>query len=451
MIEQKNPLGEERIYKLLMSFSIPAIVGMTVNSLYNVVDRIFIGNSPDLGMDGLAGITIAFPIMIILMSIGILFGVGGATRFSIKLGEGEKDKAENTLGNVFTLLILSALILTILGQIFLEPIVVAFGASKAVIPYSIDYLRVILFGSVFQMTGMGLNNIIRADGNPRIAMITMFFGAGVNIILDPIFIYGLKMGMAGAALATVLAQSLSFTWVVLYFIGKRSNNKLKFKYMKLKLDIVKRIVSLGLPDSALQLANSLLNTILNRSLLFYGGDIAVSVMGIINSLMMLLLLPVIGLRQGLQPIISFNYGAKKYSRVTQAVKLAIIVATCMVVFSYVITRIFPEQLIGLFNQEPEMIAFGTKAIKAWFLLMPVVGFQIIASSFFQAIGKYKVASFLTLTRQLIFLIPALLIFPRLWGIDGLIHAAPFADFFSFLLTSTWFIIWFKKNNFTQET
>ncbi|NLP31318.1 MAG: MATE family efflux transporter, partial [Clostridiales bacterium] len=317
-MEERNILGEEKIYKLLIKFSLPAIVGMTVNSLYNVVDRIFIGNSPDLGMNGLAGITIAFPIMIIIMAVGILFGVGGATRFAIKLGEGDKEEAEKTLGSVFTMLIISSIVLTILGLIFLKPLVVLFGASEEVAPFAVEYLRIIILGSIFKIVSMGLNNIIRADGSPKIAMYTMLIGAITNIILDPIFIFGFRMGMFGAGLATIIAQSLSFIWVILYFAGKRSNNKLRLRYMKPDLDIVKRVVGLGIPDSTLQIANSVLNTVLNRSLLFYGGDLAVSVMGIINSVATLLLLPVVGLRQGLQPIISFNYGAKKYPRVKQA-------------------------------------------------------------------------------------------------------------------------------------
>lgn len=449
-MEERNILGEEKIYKLLIKFSLPAIVGMTVNSLYNVVDRIFIGNSPDLGMNGLAGITIAFPIMIIIMAVGILFGVGGATRFAIKLGEGDKEEAEKTLGSVFTMLIISSIVLTILGLIFLKPLVVLFGASEEVAPFAVEYLRMIILGSIFKIVSMGFNNIIRADGSPKIAMYTMLIGAITNIILDPIFIFGFRMGMFGAGLATIIAQSLSFIWVILYFAGKRSNNKLRLRYMKPDLDIVKRVVGLGIPDSTLQIANSVLNTVLNRSLLFYGGDLAVSVMGIINSVATLLLLPVVGLRQGLQPIISFNYGAKKYPRVKQALKLGLIIATCIVIVSYTITRVFPGQLVGFFNREEEMISFGIEAMRAWFLLLPVVGIQIIGSSFFQAIGRFKIASFLTLTRQLILLIPAVIIFPRIWGLKGLIHAAPFADFFSFLLTSTWLFIWIKFKSFDQD-
>ncbi|MDI6704896.1 MAG: MATE family efflux transporter [Bacillota bacterium] len=437
-MEYVNPLGEEKVSKLLVKFSVPAIVGMMVNALYNVVDRIFIGNCRDLGSYGLAGITIGFPIMIILLAIGILFGVGGATLFSIRLGEKRQEEAENALGNAFVLLVMAGLTFMILGQIFLKPILSLFGASEAVLPYSMQYMRVIFFGAVFQVLSIGMNNFIRADGNPNIAMLTMFLGAGINTLLDPVFIYVFGMGMAGAALATILAQAISAAWVVTYFIGKRSRNKLRLKYMKPKLHIAVKITSLGLPGFSMQLANSLLNMILNKSLLIYGGDIAVSGMGVINSLQTILLMPITGLNQGVQPIISFNFGARKYGRVKTAEKLAIMVATAIVVTGYIITRLFPTQMIAMFNREPELLKFGSYALVHWFLCLPVIGFQIIAANFFQAIGRPKSSMFLILTRQIILLIPALIIFPRFWGITGLLHAAPFADFFSSLLTGFWF-------------
>jgi putative MATE family efflux protein len=443
-MEYVNPLGQEKVLKLLIKFSVPAIVGMVVNSLYNVVDRIFIGNSPDLGSYGLAGITICFPIMIILMSMGNLFGVGGATLFSLRLGEERHEGAQNALGNAFVLLIISGLSFMILGQIFLEDILSLFGASQTVLPYSMEYMRIIFFGAVFQVVSMGMNNFIRADGNPNIAMMTMFIGAGVNILLDPIFIYVFRMGMSGAALATILAQSISAVWVVSYFIGKRSRNKLKLKFMKLRPGIIASITFLGLPGFSIQLANSLLNAILNKSLLIYGGDIAVSGMGIINSIRTLLLMPLMGIRQGVQPIISFNYGARKYGRVKTATKLAIIAATAIVVSGYIITRLFPVQLISLFNREPELVEFGRHAVITWFLCLPVLGFHFIGSNFFQAIGRSKSAMFLNLTRQVILLIPALIIFPKFWGINGLLYATPFADFFSALLTGIWFYYGIKN-------
>lgn len=437
-IRGENPLGYEKIPSLIFKYSTPAIVGMVISSLYNFVDRIFIGNSPDLGKDGLAGITIGFPIMLILMSVGILFGIGGSTLFSIRLGEKRSKEAEHALGNAYFMLIFSGLVFMILGQIFLRPLVVMFGASESVTPYTMEYMRIIFFGAVFQIGSLGMNNFIRADGNPKIAMFTMLIGAGINIVLDPIFIFVLRMGMSGAALATVLAQGVSFFWVFFYFLGKKSHHKLKLVNMRPRMLIISQIVKLGLPGSLLQLANSVLTTFLNRNLLIYGGDLAISGMGIINSLQALFVMPVIGIKQGVQPIISFNFGAGHFERVKQTAKLASLYATSILVLSYLIIRVFPTQLISLFNQDPELISFGSNALVIWFYFLPMAGFQIIAANYFQAIGQYKSAMFLTLTRQVIFLIPAILIFPKFWGITGLLHAAPFADLLATVLTGIWF-------------
>ncbi|MFV0342971.1 MAG: MATE family efflux transporter [Anaerocolumna sp.] len=438
MTEQTNPLGTEKVWKLLMKFSIPAIIGMVVNALYNIVDRIFIGNASDLGFNGLAGITIGFPIMIIQLSLGILFGVGGATLFSMKLGEGKKKDADEVLGNVFTLLICSGVIFSLCGEIFLIPILHLFGASNTVLPYAVDYMRIILIGSCFQIIGLGLNNFLRADGQPKLAMITMFIGAGTNIILDPIFIYIFKMGMAGAALATIISQCISMIWTLTYFLNPNRVHKIRIKYMILKKKIVYRIISLGLPSFLLQVSNSILNIILNKSLLFYGGDLAVSGMGIINSVQTILLMPITGLIQGVQPIVSFNYGAKQYDRIKLAEKLAIIAATIIVIIGWIVTRMIPSQIIQLFNQEVELIQFGSYALITWFWCLPLIGFQILAANFFQAVGRSKSAMVLTLTRQVLLLMPAIVIFPYFWGLDGILYAAPFADGLSALITGVWF-------------
>lgn len=438
-----NLLEEEKIFTLLMKFSVPAIVGMVVNALYNIVDRMFIGRSKDLASSGLEAITIILPITFVLMAIGILFGVGGATLFSIRLGEKKQDEAEKILGHGVLLLVLSGLIFTILGQVFLVPLLSLFGAKEEIMPYAVEYMRIIFFGAAFQILGMGLNNFIRADGSPNYAMISMFLGAGTNIILDYVFIFIFGMGMEGAALATILAQLLSAIWAIYYFIGsKKSRTKLKIKNMKPEFKIVIRIVSLGIPGFLLQLANSLLNAVLNKSLLYYGGNVAG--MGIVNSVQSLLVLPIIGIKQGVVPIISFNFGAKKYNRAKEAVKLAISASTAVVVIGYIIIRAFPEAIIGVFNKETDVLEFGSYALVTWFLCAPIIGFQVVASNFFQAIGKAKAATFLTLTRQIIFLIPAIIIFPRLWGISGLLHAAPFADFLSAVVTGICFYFGMKN-------
>lgn len=443
-MEAANPLGTEKISKLLWRFSIPAIIGMVVNALYNVVDRIYIGHAPGLGANGLAGITIGFPIMIILLSIGILFGVGGATLFSMKLGEGKSEEAELALGNAFSLLVFSGLLFMVMGHLFLSPVLSAFGASEQVLPFAMSYMRIIFSGAVFQIVSIGLNNFLRADGQPKLAMITMFMGAGVNIILDPVFIYVFDMGMAGAAFATILSQFISMVWILSYFLSKRSHHQIQVKNMAIKAHVATRITALGMPNFLLQLGNSVLNVVLNMTLLNYGGDIAVSGMGIVNSIQTILLMPITGLVQGAQPIISFNFGAKKFKRVKETQKYAILVATIIVCLGWLATRIMPEQLVRMFNNEPELLTFGAKALQIWFLCLPIIGFQIVASNFFQATGRTRSAIFLTLTRQIILLIPAILLFSQMWGMDGLLHAAPFADAGAGLLTGVFYVIGVKR-------
>lgn len=435
MTSFKNPLGEESIPKLLLKFSVPATVGMMVNALYNIVDRIFIGNSQDLGSNGLAGITLGFPIMLLLLAIGVLFGIGGSSLFSIRLGEKKEDEASLILGNSLTLLIVAGLLYAIIGEAFIEPILMIFGANANTLPYAIEYMRIIFIGAAFQAVSMGMNNFIRADGNPKLAMLTMFLGAGCNIVLDPIFIYGLRLGMAGAALATVISQILSFTWVIHYFFSKQCRIKLKINNLKLNRQITLKIISLGIPGFLMQLSNSVLNIILNRTLISYGGDVAISGMGIVNSLQTLILMPVIGIRQGAQPIIGFNFGAKKFNRVKEAVKYAVLAGTAFITVAYILIMAYPEMLIRLFNSEQELVSFGRTALRAWFLVAPLIAFQVIGANFFQSIGRSKAATFLTLSRQVIFLIPAVIIFPMIWGLDGILYAGPFADFCSVVITA----------------
>lgn len=437
-MKRANPLGTEKVSKLLADFSIPAIMGMIVSALYNVVDRIYIGNAPDIGSNGLAGITIGFPIMILQLAVSLLFGIGGATLFAIKLGEGKSRDADEILGNTFSLLLISGIFFMIIGNVFHKPLLRMFGASEAVLPYSMAYMQIIFFGSVFQMTSTGMNHLMRANGKPKLAMITMFAGAGTNIILDPIFIYGFKMGMAGAALATIISQAVSMTWIVANFLKKDNEHRIQPKYMYIKGKNALKIASYGTPSFVLQSTNSVLGIILNNTLLKYGGDLAISGMGIVNSVQTILLMPLTGLNQGVQPIVSFNFGAKKYHRILAVEKLAITVATMIVTFGWLVTRIFPTTIVAMFNQEPELLKFGSFAIKSWFWALPVVGLQILGANFFQAIGRPASAMTLTLTRQVLLLIPAIIVFSRIWGLPGILFAAPFADSVASMITGTRF-------------
>lgn len=433
-MDQSKQLGEDKIVKLLIKFSIPAIVGMLVNALYNIVDRIFIGNG--VGSLGIAGITIAFPIMLFIMASGMLIGLGANSLVSIRLGQGQRDEAEQIMGNALTLLIVISLAITAGGLVFLEPILKALGASPAVLPYARDYTEIILWGTLFQSIGFGMNNFIRAEGNPRIAMVTMLIGAVINTLLDPLFIFVFHWGMKGAALATILAQLVSALWVLYHYLGGRSTLKLHLRNLQLHQKTMGSILAMGSAPFAMQMAASLLTVIMNRSLTLYGGDVAVSAMGVVNSVVVLFLMPIFGINQGVQPIIGYNYGARKYDRVKEALKLAILSATAIVCAGFIVTQLFPREIVALFNsQDPELIAFGAHAISVFLIFLPIIGFQIVSSNYFQAVGKPKHAMFLSLSRQVVLLIPALLIFPRFFGVNGILYAGPFSDLVSSGLTA----------------
>jgi len=435
-VDYSQQLGKEKISVLLYKFSVPAVIGMLVNASYNIIDRIFIGRG--VGSLGIAGITISFPFMILMMAIGMLIGLGTTALISIRLGQQKHEEAELIMTNGMVLLILSSLLLSIVGLVFLNPLLQLFGASEDVLPYASEYMRIILVGAVFMGTSFGMNNFIRAEGNPKTAMLTIIIGAVLNIILDPIFIFTFKLGLSGAALATILAQAVSAIWVLSYFIKGPSLLKIHAKNLKIKLHITKQILAIGSAPFAMQFAASIMNIILNKSLSVYGGDIAISAMGIVNSIGMMILMPIFGINQGAQPIIGYNYGARKFERVKQTLKTGIIVATIVVLIGFIVTRLFPEALIGLFNnKDVELIRIGSQALTVFFVFLPIIGFQIVSAGYFQAVGKPKQAMILSLSRQVLLLIPALLILPRYFGLVGVFLAGPVSDLGSSLLTGFW--------------
>jgi putative MATE family efflux protein len=448
-------LGEDSISSLLIRFSLPAVVGMLVNALYNFVDSLFI--SRVVGPHALAGVNISFPIMLISMAIAMLVGIGSTSLLSLKLGEGKQDEGEKIIGNGFTLIIILASVFTLLGLIFLTPLLRAIGGTPESLPHAKDYLSIILWGNVFQSIGFSMNNYIRAEGNPRVAMFTMLIGAFINIGLDALFIYVFDMGVRGAALATIISQMVSAAWVLSYFFTGRSQLKLKLVNMRLNPYYVRRILTLGAAPFALQIAASLMNLILNISLKNYGGVDAATYQGSVGAvarISTLLLMPIFGINQGVQPIIGFNYGAQKYRRVKEALKLGVISATVIVTVGYVITRLFPDVLINMFvdkkaDYDPSLfIRFGKHTIKAYYFFMPIVGYQIISSNFFQAIGKPVKAATLTLSRQLLFLIPLLIFLPMFFGIDGIVYSIPTADVLSSILTTI--LLFFEIRQINQK-
>lgn len=448
-MSNSRQLGEEKILKLLLRFSIPAIIGMLVNALYNVVDRIFVGNG--VGSVGIAGITIAFPIMTIMMAFQMLIGIGANALVSIRLGQNRKEDAEKIIGNSVTLLIASAIGLAIVGTLFLDPILKVFGASQEVLPYAREYIRIILWAGIFQSIGFGMNHFIRSEGNPKVAMFTMLIGAVVNTILDPIFIFVFGWGMAGAAIATGIAQAVSAAWVLYHFLSGRSSLRLRSENLKLDFPIVKDILALGSSHFAMQLASSVLNVVMNTTLITYGGDIAVSGMGVVMSLNTLILMPIFGINQGAQPIIGYNYGAEKYDRVKETLKLAILGATLISTLGFIGTRLYPSQMVAFFNSEDmELINFGSRALITFMGALPIIGFQIVSASYFQAVGKPKHATTLSLSRQVLLLIPALIILPRFWGMQGALISGPASDIVSSIITAVFITREMKDLGFQHE-
>jgi putative MATE family efflux protein len=442
-------MGEERISKLLIRFSVPAITGMVINALYNVIDRIFIGRG--VGALALSGLTIGFPIMLIFMAFGMLIGLGATALISIRLGQNKRESAEHILGNSITLFLVISAVQTLLGLLFLEPLLVLIGASPDVLPYSYEYMRIILMGVIFMNIGFGMNHFIRAEGNPKIAMLTMIFGAVTNIVLDAVFIFGLNMGVQGAALATIIAQSVSAVWVFSYFTLRNSTLKFRIRNMMPDFSVIKSILTLGSSFFMMQLAASMITLLLNRSLVHHGGDIAVAAMGIIHSLTMFVLMPCFGINQGAQPIIGFNYGAQKYKRVKRTLLRAIAAATGVCTLGFAAYMLFPAFFINIFSKDNvELMEIGTHGIRIFLIMLPVIGFQIVSTSYFQATGKPGKAMFLTLSRQVILLLPLLLILPRFFGLTGVWMAAPFSDVGSSLLTGFFLFREIKKINKTLE-
>jgi len=432
IMERAQTLGEEKISTLLWRFSLPAITGMVINALYNVVDSIFVGHG--VGEIGLAAVTIAFPIMTILMGFGMLVGVGASAVASLRIGQHKQQEAEKILGNAFTLAAILSITLAAGLLLYLDPILIMLGAETAVLPYAREFTRIILLGSIFMYIGFGLNNMVRAEGNPRMAMSTVLISAGLNILLNPLFIFIFNLGIGGSALATVVSQGVSAIWVIVYFLGEKSLLKLRLSNLRLDKDIVSSIFKIGLSPFLMQMAASVVTVVFNYSLLAYGGELAVASIGIINRIAMLMLMPIFGLSQGVQPIIGYNYGAKNYGRVTQSLKIAVYVATIFATIGFILVQSFDKQIIMLFNDNPELIRIGSFGMRLQLCMLPVIGFQIIGANYFQAVGKAGYAIVLSMSRQVIILIPLLFILPGLLGLNGAWLASPIADLGSAILT-----------------
>lgn len=435
MSRTEETLGQLSIGKLLLKYSIPAIIGMMVNALYNIVDRIFIGNIPGVGSLAITGLGITMPIITILLAFSMLIGIGATTNISIKLGQDKKEEAERIIGNAITLSLVVGIILTVVGLFFEDSILKAFGASNETLYYAKSYVNIILFGSVFSIMAFVLNSTIRGDGNPRLSATIMIVGCLINIVLDALFIFVFNMGIQGAAIATVISQMVTAVCGILYYV--RGNSNLVFKVANLKLDknIIKTIFSIGLSPFSMQLATSLVQVINNNALRTYGGDLAIGAMAAISSIMMVFLMPTFGIVQGAQPIIGFNYGKKQYDRAKKTYRLSVIASTIIFLVGAFIIQVFPEAVVGLFNKGDKLMEISVKGIRIYGLFLPLVSTSIVGSNYMQSIGKAKVSIFLSLLRQVILLVPMIIVLPNYFGLNGVWLAQPVSDIIAVAITA----------------
>lgn len=434
-MDNKNDLlGTESIGKLLLKYSIPAIIGMMVNALYNVVDRMFIGNIPGVGPMAITGLGVTLPIMTIILAFGTLIGVGATTKVSIKLGEGNRDEAEKIIGNSFTLTIILSTILTVVGLVFLNKILSLFGASENTISYARDYMIVILAGTVFNMFSSIFANIVRGDGNPKLSAIIMSVGCITNIILDAVFIFVFNMGIQGAAIATVIAQAVSTILGFAYYLRGKSNVQLKKENLRLHKASVIGILVIGIAPFAIQLANSMVQLIYNFSLKTYSSDLAIGAMATVSSISMIFIMPAFGFVQAMQPIVGYNFGAKKYDRAVKALKISLIATTVVFVAGFLLTQFVPELLVGIFNKDPELMEMTVNGLRKYTLLLPVIGVSIVGTYYIQSTGRAKLSMILSLLRQVIILIPLITVLPKFFGVDGAWFAQPISDLIASIAT-----------------
>lgn len=437
-IQNIRELEEMSINRLLWKYFLPAFTGVLVNALYNIVDRIFIGR----GVDALAlsGLSAVFPLMLIIFAFGMLVAIGANVRISLNMGKKDYQRAEHVLGNAVTLGIVISALLTLFGYIYRYPLLKMFGAGEGALPYALEYFEYILFANVFATIGFVLNNACRAEGNPKTAMYSLFISAGTNTVLDPIFIFGLDMGVKGAAIATIISQFILCIWVIAHFYSKRSALKLYLHNLWPSRQIIYHILTIGFAPFSMQLAASAVQAVLNTQLIRYGGELAVGAMGIINSVAQLLVMSIIALNMASQPIIGFNFGAQQYARVRQTLLACTKAATLIALSGFALIQLFPGAIVRIFNTDNlELYELGKKGLRIVTLFFPLVGFQIIIGSYYQSIGKAGVAAFLSLLRQVIILIPVLYLLPRWKELDGVWLANPISDFLSAIIAAVFFI------------
>jgi MATE family, multidrug efflux pump len=435
-------LGTERIGPLLARMSVPAMFAMFVTALYNVVDTIFLGRG--VGPMAIGGLTVAFPFQIFTLALAMLLGTGAASVVSRALGSGDRDRAARTAGTAIGTAAILGVGLAVIGFTLTDPILRLFGASEQLLPYAEEYLTTILYGTPFIIMAMTANNLIRAEGNAKFSMAVMLVGAVMNIILDPIFIFGFGLGIRGAALATVIGQGLSFLVTVLYFAGGKSSLELHLRHFVPGLATLRPVLVLGLPAFMRQLGGSVLTILVNNTALQYGGDMAIASFGAINRVLVFALMPIFGLAQGYQPIAGYNFGAGRMDRVRQSTRLAGVVATVITGFFLAVMAAFPRSILSAFTNNAEMLAIAVPAMRTIVVVLPLVGLQVVGTTFFLAVGKAGPALFLGMLRQIILLIPLVALLPPLMGLRGLWIAFPIADTLAAAITMIWLALFLRR-------
>ena len=418
-------LGTQPVGKLLMQYAIPAIIAMTASSLYNIVDSIFIGQG--VGPLAISGLAVTFPFMNLGAAFGAMVGVGASTLISVKLGQRDYGTAQLVLGNVITLNTIIGIVYTIVCLMFLDPILYFFGASADTIVYARDFMEVILLGNIFTHMYLGLNAVLRASGHPQKAMYATINTVVINTILAPIFIYGFEWGIRGAAIATVIAQIVSLIWQFKILTDKNELLHLRRGIYHLQSKIVKNMIAIGLSPFCMNVASCFIVIFINQGLKEYDGDLAIGAYGIVNRLMFICVMIVMGITQGMQPIAGYNYGAQQYHRVNEVLKLAIWGATAVTTFTFLVGELIPELTVSIFTTDEGLISRAAEGFRIAVLVFPIVGFQMVTSNFFQSIGMANKAIFLSLTRQLLFLLPCLIILPTFMGAAGIWWSMPASD------------------------
>ena len=439
-------LGREPVRHLLLILAVPAITSQLVNALYNMVDRMYIGHIADVGATALTGVGVCFPIIMIVSAFASLIGMGGAPQASISMGKGDNRRAEQIMGNCFSALVLVAILLTILVLLFNRPLLYLFGASDNTIGYGVEYIRIYAIGTLFVQITLGMNMFISAQGFSTISMMTVIIGAITNIILDPIFIFGFHMGVAGAAWATILSQALSAVWAVKFLSGNKTVLKLKKENFRIRLSILLPCMALGVAPFTMQATESILVLCFNSSLLKYGGDLAVGAMTILSSIMQFALMPLQGLTQGGQPIISYNYGARDADRVRQAFRLQTICTFSYATFLWAAVELFPSVFVAIFTSDPQLSQITQWALRIYMASVLLMGLQISCQQSFIAFGNSKVSAFLAIFRKIILLIPLIFILPLFLEdkVFAVFLAEPIADLVAVMTTVTLFSLEFRK-------